>query len=138
MNFETARAAIYTLFESAWDDSLDPGSPLTPWYVENRPAKSNAPEFVTVIVRELASRQHTNGRRIMERPGVLIVEMNLELGTGPTRGSQLSNVVKEAFECRRLSEDLVFRATTPSHMGAVNGFYQVVLSTPFVYYEARS
>lgn len=137
MNFETARAAIYTLFAAAWDDPLDPGTPRTPWYVENRPANADAPEYVTVIVRELTSRQHTNGKRIMERPGVLIVEMSLELGKGTSKASQLANVVKEYFECQRLSTDLVFRAITPDHMGSVNGYYQVVLSVPFVYYEPR-
>ena len=137
MNFETARAAIHTLFEAAWDDPLDPGTPRTPWYTANRPGKSGAPEYVTVIVEELTSRQHTNGNKIMERPAVLIVEMNLELGKGTSRADQLTNAIKEAFESRRLSTDLIFRALTPKHYGAVNGFYRVVLSVPFVYYEPR-
>ena len=138
MNQAEVKPAVNTLFAAMWDDPGDPGTPRTPWVAENRPQAAEHPEWVTVIVAELTSRQRTNGQhKIIERPCVLLVEINGAVGDGVARVDTLAQVVIEYFETTRRAVDLVFRTATKGDGRVVNGFWQVVVRIPFEYNEYK-
>lgn len=142
MNSGEARAALYQMWEDAWQATdgwaaLPGVSVEPPVYYENI-APDEAPRSDAIKVEIYV--QHSdkpmesfgNGRPNYKAVGFVVAKLYVPKDQGLTLGDLMVNVARRAYQGRR-SDSLVLRGLTSNEEGATDRWFVIRTVTPFEY-----
>lgn len=133
----TTTTQAYTAIKTALRDTVSWPGTAPPLIFPNEGKKAGK-EFIRVWVEPKRSRQRSQGtkpNRSWHRGGAVMMAIHTELGKGDARALALSEAIKE-LEGETVS-GVIFREHSDGETGEMEGWYFLVVSLTFDYYEHK-
>ena len=133
MTYEEARDEIYSVFLAAW------GNRPVIWSDMFSRVPDETQPWARVILRhtlgEQGSLSGVSGSKVLDRGGILLVQVFTPSGRGQTISYELAQLVSNAFVDAK--KEVWFRNTRISEKGVNGSSYQIDVLTDFLYNEVR-
>jgi hypothetical protein len=142
LTMQQAVDAMLTLFEAAWDttghEAIYVDVPLTT--AQEAVIKTGNAPWARVTVKHNVRTQQTlgsQGNRLFDNIGLIIVEVYTPKGDGLTTARSLSTIARDAFEGVSTPNGVWFRNTRVNEIGPEGHWYHTNVIAEFSYDEIR-
>ncbi len=135
-----ARDEILSTFKAAWDADSNSQN-IVVFYDDTRKDLSSETSWVRISVQHNIGYQATLTSASMNqrwrRKGIVFVQVFTPLGDGMKTNDVLSSIVRNAFEGKTTSKDIIFRNVSIREIGESEKWFQTNVVAEFEYDEIK-